>query len=199
MHSTDNLEDNYFGSGRILWYSIKKYGREHHTKTILEFLSSRTDLVLREKELITSELILEPNCMNLAIGGNAHATEEQRLKWKLTPRKKIVRTEEQIAAMKLERSLRKHTPETKLKISIANKKPKTAEHIKNSVNAKKALLTEEKRFNLGNGNRNRILSEEHKQKISAGGKAVWSEEKRLAQSAKQKAAWAKRKSLIEVL
>lgn len=29
MHSTDNLEDGYVGSGKRLWYSINKHGKEN--------------------------------------------------------------------------------------------------------------------------------------------------------------------------
>ena len=38
MHSTSNLEDSYFGSGTVLWRSIKKYGRNTHIKEILELI-----------------------------------------------------------------------------------------------------------------------------------------------------------------
>jgi hypothetical protein len=37
MHSTNNLEDGYLGSGKILGYSIAKHGRENHKREILEF------------------------------------------------------------------------------------------------------------------------------------------------------------------
>lgn len=69
MHSTNNLEDGYMGSGLRLRRSIRKYGIENHTKEILEFSPSREEMVLREIEIVTKELIAEPMCMNLVIGG----------------------------------------------------------------------------------------------------------------------------------
>lgn len=30
MHSTDNLDDGYVGSGKRLWYSINKHGLKKH-------------------------------------------------------------------------------------------------------------------------------------------------------------------------
>ncbi len=69
MHSTDDLEDGYLGSGQILWRSIKKHGKEKHIKEILEFLPTRDLLKLREKELITKELVDDKLCMNLVPGG----------------------------------------------------------------------------------------------------------------------------------
>jgi len=52
MHSTYNLEDGYIGSGKTLRRSIRKYGKENHTKEILEFLENREDLAKREKEIV---------------------------------------------------------------------------------------------------------------------------------------------------
>ena len=69
MHSTDDLEDGYFGSGKLITRSIKKHGLGRHSKEILEFLPSRDTLRDREKELITEEMRDDPLCMNIAPGG----------------------------------------------------------------------------------------------------------------------------------
>jgi hypothetical protein len=69
MHSTSNLEDNYIGSGKRLWLSIRKHGRENHTKEILEFFNDREELKRREKEIVNEQFITDPMCMNLMQGG----------------------------------------------------------------------------------------------------------------------------------
>lgn len=69
MHSTSNENDGYLGSGKILRYSIRKYGVENHTKEILEYCDSRQELVLRETEIVTNELVGNGKCMNLKEGG----------------------------------------------------------------------------------------------------------------------------------
>jgi hypothetical protein len=69
MHSTSNLDDSYIGSGKRLWYSILKHGRENHDREILEFLPDRSSLKEREKELVNESLLQDPMCMNLKIGG----------------------------------------------------------------------------------------------------------------------------------
>ncbi len=69
MHSTNNLEDGYLGSGKRIRYSIRKYGIENHKFEILEFLPSREELKIREKEIVNEEMLANPQCINLRIGG----------------------------------------------------------------------------------------------------------------------------------
>jgi hypothetical protein len=69
MHSTDNLNNDYFGSGRRLKRSLNKYGKENHKVDIIEFLSNRKSLVDREKEIVNLNEVAKENCMNLRIGG----------------------------------------------------------------------------------------------------------------------------------
>ena len=69
MHSTDDLEDGYFGSGKRIHYSVNKHGLENHQVEILEFLSSREELKRREAEVVNEELLANPLCMNLKFGG----------------------------------------------------------------------------------------------------------------------------------
>jgi hypothetical protein len=70
MHSTDNLEDGYRGSGKRLWYSIRKYGWEKHSFHILEFLSNRKCLKERERLIVNEEMLGNTNCLNLKVGGD---------------------------------------------------------------------------------------------------------------------------------
>lgn len=69
MHSTNNMNDTYIGSGTFLKRSIKKYGVENFKFEILEFVETREELKKREKELINEELLKDPFCMNIKLGG----------------------------------------------------------------------------------------------------------------------------------
>jgi hypothetical protein len=69
MHSTDDLDDGYLGSGKILGYSRAKHGDENHKKEILEFLPDRVALSVREAEVVNEELLADPLCINLKYGG----------------------------------------------------------------------------------------------------------------------------------
>lgn len=69
MHSTNDLGDGYIGSGTRLWHSIKKHGRENFSIEILEHLPDRESLRKRESELINEEILIDPLCMNIKLGG----------------------------------------------------------------------------------------------------------------------------------
>jgi len=70
MHSTDDLEDGYKGSGKRLWYSIRKHRIENHSTEILEFLQSREELRNREAEIVNESLLKDKACLNLTLGGS---------------------------------------------------------------------------------------------------------------------------------
>ena len=76
MHSTLNDDGRYYGSGKLILASIKKYGRDKHIKQILEYCSSRDELRRREKEIVDAALIRDPLCMNLVIGGDGGWSKE---------------------------------------------------------------------------------------------------------------------------
>jgi hypothetical protein len=77
MHSTDDLNDGYLGSGTYLKRSINKHGKENHSIEILEFVNSREELAAREKEIVSLQEIAKKECMNLKVGGEGGFTIEQ--------------------------------------------------------------------------------------------------------------------------
>jgi len=84
MHSTNNINDNYYGSGKRLKNSIKKYGINNHIIEILEFLPNRSLLAEREKALVNEDLLANKRCMNIVLGGdggyNIKAVESNKLR-----------------------------------------------------------------------------------------------------------------------
>lgn len=69
MHSTDNLNDEYLGSGWILKQVIKKYGKENFKREVLLVLSNRKEAREVEALLVDTEFIARPNTYNLQEGG----------------------------------------------------------------------------------------------------------------------------------
>ena len=80
MHSTDNLNDGYMGSGKRLRYSINKHGVENHKKEVLEFFEDRKKLAIREREIITLNEIAKEECLNLCVGGQGGFINEEGYK-----------------------------------------------------------------------------------------------------------------------
>ena len=69
MHSTNNLDDDYLGSGDQLRKAIRKHGKENFKREILEFCSSREELHNKESELVTLNEVRDKECMNMKVGG----------------------------------------------------------------------------------------------------------------------------------
>lgn len=72
QHSTNSLQDNYAGSGKILKDYYKKYRRIEgvtYTKEILKFYNSPEELNKAEKILVGDLWKVDPNCLNQCAGG----------------------------------------------------------------------------------------------------------------------------------
>lgn len=74
IHSTDNLNDGYMGSGTRLNNAYKKYGIENFNKEILKFFDNRESLSNYEAEIVTESLVHDPDCYNISCGGEAWKT-----------------------------------------------------------------------------------------------------------------------------
>ena len=78
MHSTDNLEDGYIGSGKLLRFSVNKHGKENHVTEILETLPDRSSLKEREEHIVNEEFLKDKMCMNLMVGGEGGFISEEQ-------------------------------------------------------------------------------------------------------------------------
>jgi hypothetical protein len=69
VHSTEDPNDGYMGSGRTIQNAIKKYGIENFKKEILEFLESEETMYLAEAKIVNSEFINRRDTYNEVTGG----------------------------------------------------------------------------------------------------------------------------------
>lgn len=76
MHSTNDLNDGYLGSGTRLRRSIRRNGKESFKIEYLEFFDNREDLINRERELVNEDLLKDPMCINLKPGGTGGLVDE---------------------------------------------------------------------------------------------------------------------------
>ena len=81
-HQTNNLNDGYAGSGRIIKDYYKKYDKiegETYTKEIIAFYNSDKELNEAEKELIGDKYNTDPLCLNLCVGGTFGMLSEKSI------------------------------------------------------------------------------------------------------------------------
>lgn len=96
IHSTNNLNDKYLGSGWVLKDAIKKYGKENFKREILYIYSTRKEAMTKEAEIVDEEFIKDNNHYNLTKGGNGvidQAGEKNPMWGKIAPNaKKVIAT-----------------------------------------------------------------------------------------------------------
>ena len=68
-HKTNNLDDDYMGSGAFLYRAKKKYGLENFTKTILFILHNEEEMNRLEKLVVTAEFCQREDVYNCMEGG----------------------------------------------------------------------------------------------------------------------------------
>jgi len=68
-HQTDNIYDEYLGSGRILKHAINKYGKDCFEKIVLHVFDNKKDMDDKEAELVTDDEVKNKMIYNLKRGG----------------------------------------------------------------------------------------------------------------------------------
>lgn len=81
VHQTNNIDDGYMGSGKVIRNAIAKYGIENFTKVILETFENAENMYAREKEVVTEEFLSRDDVYNLRRGGHGgfEYIKEQKL------------------------------------------------------------------------------------------------------------------------
>ena len=71
-HSTNDLNDGYYGSGVAINKAVKKYGIENFAIEILRFHHSENEAYIDEMHIVNEEYIERSDTYNLAIGGDGY-------------------------------------------------------------------------------------------------------------------------------
>jgi hypothetical protein len=147
-HQTNNPSDGYYGSGKFIQASIKKYGKENFEKEVLYIFETEAEMNAKEKELITEEFVSRSDTYNAGIGGEggphfkgknhgsymkeANNKEEHKRNISLSLKKKYANSEhpskgkniseEHKQKIKKSRLGKTHSAETLAKIKEARKK-----------------------------------------------------------------------------
>lgn len=68
-HSTDNLDDGYMGSGKVINRAINKHGVSCFQKVILHMFDNPFDMFDKEKDIVNEDFIQRPDVYNMVTGG----------------------------------------------------------------------------------------------------------------------------------
>ena len=85
-HKTSDINDGYLGSGVAIRNAVKKYGEEKFRKEILYELSSETEMDDKEAEIVNEEMINDPMCYNMRIGGIGGFSRDEAIRGSKTPK-----------------------------------------------------------------------------------------------------------------
>ena len=69
VHSTDDINDGYMGSGDLIIKAIKKYGKHNFLKTDLKYCDSRELLMELEKKVVNKKFVTRRDTYNVNVGG----------------------------------------------------------------------------------------------------------------------------------
>lgn len=68
-HQTNDVNDDYLGSGKNLRRAIEKHGRSNFRKEILFIYETEEEMNAKEAELVTEEYISRKDTYNICVGG----------------------------------------------------------------------------------------------------------------------------------
>ena len=130
VHSTNNLNDGYLGSGTNILKAIQKYGKENFKLIILEHYESRDEANKAEFILVDKTVVSDINSYNMIVGGQ-DSYMLNKVHSLLTIRKLSNATKGKI-----------RSPETRAKMSLSkmgNKNPWYNKQLSDSIRAKMSL------------------------------------------------------------
>lgn len=70
QHMTDNLDDGYMGSGKIIKQAVEKYGKSNFRKEWMMFCEDKEELDYMERVFVDETWLSRSDTYNLVIGGN---------------------------------------------------------------------------------------------------------------------------------
>ena len=127
-HSTEDINDSYLGSGKLLKQAIKKYGENNFKRDILYVFPTKEEALLKEGEIVNEAFIYSKSNYNIKLGGEGgwdHTYNDPTIKQKRLDGIKRAVKEGRISTWNKHDTFgfkgKKHTKENLKKISEAGK------------------------------------------------------------------------------
>jgi len=195
QHQTEDLNDDYMGSGKGIRRAIKKYGIENFTKKILFYCTDWKTMNRVEEVIVDDEFVRRKDTYNMKTGGSCgiyHHTEETKQKMSQsrlgheTSDKTRKKLSEAHKGKRHSEEHRKHNSEAQLgKVMSDESKMKISQAL---TGRKAPPRTLEWRKHHSEMLKGRHPSEETKQKLSASHKGIntWMKGRKLSDETKLK-------------
>lgn len=199
IHSTNNLNDNYCGSGKAIIEAIAKYGVKCFVKEILAFYPTRYELSNAEHDIIGKTYLLkesynecpggdmkqrfsDPEYYDIYVGYKRSdeqrklLSERSKAQWRDPEYRKryfeTIKNEEYIEKQRQRTKEMWKDPEYRRKVSESNKKAYSDPELRKYMSEinKGKKRSEETRKRIGAASKGRICSPEKRKKLSESGK-----------------------------
>ena len=163
MHSTDNVDDGYLGTGLLILKAINKYGKENFTREILWKCVDLQEAFSNEAIYIKKYNTLSPNGYNISPTGGLGVpgcfSDETKLK--ISKARKGKKQSEETIRKRVEKNKgQKRSDEVKRKMGLIHK------GLKHSDESKRKISKTKKEQKLIAWNKGQKRSDEVKRKIS---------------------------------
>lgn len=142
-HKTENPNDSYLGSGKLLLKAIKKHGKENFKKEILFVFDNKEEALKKERILVNESIVKDKNSYNSKLGGEG-GWDYIFEKLKNDPDYKIKYSERASRANK-----KSYKSGKRVGWQAVNKKP----DYKNPMEGKKHTNESKRKISKNNGNR----------------------------------------------
>jgi len=141
LHETEDINDSYLGSGILLKKAIKKYGASNFKKEILFVYDNKTDMINKEKELVSEAFIARRDTYNMSKGGFGMSTLPEDVKTKAIAKMKRTKQSQDLTVVSEKRikNMLAEDPDCFSKIAAKSATKQKDNYSKGYINPKQRL------------------------------------------------------------
>lgn len=169
VHSTENPDDGYMGSGVHLRKAIKKYGMEHFKKELIVWFDTMEEAYTHERIIVNREFVSRRDTYNSEIGGRGGKvwTPELRDKMSKTQKKRYFNNPSSFARTPMSDERKAEMSNIMTGKLVGEKNPMYGVRVRD-------LMSEDQRIEhsrkISEANSGKVRTEEHKKNYSEAAK-----------------------------